>query len=93
MNILSRAHLYGYKCWIVALLAGQQRRTATRQNLSHLHCKITARGAKVLSLGLKEDKYELYKIPSIFRADVFWGPDLMVFFFGSKRRLASSLVA
>ena len=41
-------------------LAGQQRRTATGENLSHVHCKIPAsRGAKVLSLGLKENRYEL----------------------------------
>ena len=38
----------------------RQGRTATGENLSHVHCKIPAtRGAKVLSLGLKENKHDV----------------------------------
>ena len=39
----------------------RQGRTATGENLSHVHCKIPAtRGAKVLSLGLKENKHDVF---------------------------------
>ena len=39
----------------------RQGRTATGENLAHVHCKIPAtRGAKVLSLGLKENKHDVF---------------------------------
>ena len=39
----------------------RQGRTATGENLSHVHYQIPAtRGAKVLSLGLKENKHDVF---------------------------------